>query len=278
MAITDKSAIDAVSMEVLSAYVQAYLAENAVLLNTVLDVSIEAEPGADKIKFPKITTNLTAEEDKGDGAGYTAQGLVWGVDSLDLNKQAGCFVEMTDLANLQAAIEQEPAIIREASRVIMAKMEAAVYAQIKAVAVAHDLNLGTASTLAIADILNARTALRTANVPFDNDLFLAINPAQEAQILGLPNFVNANQYGQESVINSNEIGKIYGFRVIVSNNVEAAKVLAYHRTHVAIGIQQAISFEKARDLKNAKTQFLMQAFYGTKVLDSGVRGVLLQNA
>jgi len=74
-----------------------------------------------------------------------------------------------------------------------------------------------------------------------------------------------------------EVGRIYGFRVVVTNNVTASTALCYHRSHVAYARQLALRFENQRKLSEAATEYLMQQKYGVKTLDQGKRGVLINN-
>jgi predicted outer membrane protein len=53
---------------------------------------------------------------------------------------------------------------------------------------------------------------------------------------------------------------------------------AYHKSHVAVAIQQAISYDTDKDLANLATRHSFDQIYGVKLLDSGKRGVKLGSA
>jgi len=280
MAQIDKTAIDAVSMEKISAFVQKRLAEKAVLINTIEDRSSEVEEGMDSLNIGR-SSSLTAAA-KAEGAGYTAQALTWVVDKLALSEQVGVYVEATRKGVSQSSVDQEMAILAEATDAMIKQLEGKVYEELVKTSSSspdHQIDLGTSDKLALADILSARSLLRAQEVPFDgDDVFLAINPAEEADLLGLDQFIDASKYGNNDAIVRGEIGRVYGFRVIVSNSVTASTCIAYHRTHCAFARQGGVNWDQDKDLKDSSKQYLLEQVYGIKVLDAGVRGVLLSNA
>jgi len=280
MAQLDKTAVDAVAQEVISAFVQQRLAEKSVLLGSIIDRSSDAVKGSDSVSLGRHGA-LTAA-DKAEGAAYASQSFTWAADKIALDGQAGVYVQATRKGMNQATPDQESDILASAADALVKKLEGIIYAQLmlaSSSAPDHQINFATASTLALADILSCRTLLRTQEVPFDdNDCFIAINPAQESQLLGLEQFIDASRYGNSLAIMNGELGRIYGFRVLVSNSVTAATAIAYHRSHVAFAMQGEVTWEKQRLLKDSVSEFLLEAVYGAKVLDTGKRGVVLTNA
>lgn len=280
MAQLDKTAVDAVAQEVISAFVQQRLAEKAILVNSIIDRSSDAVMGSDAVSLGRHGA-LTADT-KAEGTAYDSQSFTWAGDKIALDTQAGVYVQATRKGMQQAMPDQESDILASATDALIKKLEVAVYAQLmlaSSSAPDHQINFGSSSTLALADILSCRSLLRIQEVPFDdNDTFLAINPAQESQLLALEQFIDASRYGNSMAIMNGELGRIYGFRVLVSNSVTAATAIAYHRSHVAFARQGAVTWEKSRLLKDGVTEFLLETIYGVKVLDSGKRGVVLTNA
>jgi hypothetical protein len=137
---------------------------------------------------------------------------------------------------------------------------------------------GTPDKIALADILKARKTLRKANVPFDGNIFLAISPDQEADLLALEQFIDASRYGSTMALQNGELGQIYGVRILITTNIEASTAVMYHRTHSVFARSGEVSFEKSRILASSSSEYLLETFFGLKTLDLGKRGVLLNNS
>ena len=277
--IIDSTATAAVSPELVSSFVQAVLAESAILITSVDDRSTEVGPGMSTLDIGR--RGQLSSESKAEGTDYNAQAFSWVADKLAIDKQEGIYTKLTKKAGVQSAVDQEMEILKASAQALVDKLEAQLYAELIKVSTTspdHVVAFGTASTIALADILNARKLLRTQNVPADADLFLAISPAQEAQLLALEQFIDASRYGSTSALQNGEIGRIYGFRVLVTNAVTANTAIAYHRSHVAFARQVEVSWEATRNLKESCTEYLLETMYGLKVLDAGKRGVLMNNS
>jgi hypothetical protein len=269
----------AVGMTIVDTYVQQYLWQNAILVNTITDRSSQATKGVKQIDIGRRTA--LAAETKNAGVDFTGTNFTWSADSLVLNLHEGVYTILEDAADIESVIAQDPAIMQSSVEALVTKLEAAIYTQLAATKAAgpdHRIKWKTASTLSLADVLEARRLLNNQNVPL-MDRFMAIHPDQEVQALALKNFIDASKYGdpQNMPLINGEIGRIYGFRVVVSNNVTTNTGLFYHRSHVAFARQLNLTWERERALKSGGTEFLMQQKYGVKVLDQGVRGVLIND-
>jgi len=267
-----------VAQVIVSQFVQQYLTQNAILVNTITDRSSEAMPGVKTIDFGRRTA-LSAVT-KAANTPMTSTNFTWSVDALNLDKHEAVYTVLEDYANIESAISQEGAILQSSTEALLEALEAAIYTSLAATIAAapdHRVKFKTQDTISLADILNARKLLNKANVPL-MDRWMAINPDQEEQVLALTNFTHAEKYGGGNMpLVNGEVGRIYGFRVVVTNNVTASTALCYHRSHVAYARQLALRFENQRKLSEAATEYLMQQKYGVKTLDQGKRGVLINN-
>jgi len=269
----------AVGIDMVSAFVQATLNEQSILISSIEDRSAEVSKGVKTLDIGR-RSGFTAET-KAEGTEYSAQKFTWTADTLSINKQKGVYTELTTKASNQSMVDQEMEILKGSAQALVNQLEADVFAElikVSASAPDHVIAFGTASTIALSDILEARKLLRVQNVPMDNNMFLAINPAQEAQLLALEQFIDASRYSNADAIQNGELGRIYGFRVLVSNAVTASNAVAYSRSHVAFARQLQVAWESQRLLKDSVTSYLLETFYGLKVLDAGKRGVLMNNA
>jgi N4-gp56 family major capsid protein len=265
-----------VAQTLLSQYVQSYLWQNAILVNTIVDRSSEAVQGVKTIDFGK-RTQLSAVT-KNANTAMTSTNFTWSVDPLNLDKHEAVYTILEDFAGIESAISQEPAILESSTEALLTLLEGNIYTALAAATAAQRVKFKTQDTLSLADVLNARKILNKANVPL-MDRWMSVNPDQEEQVLQLNNFVHADKYGSPNMpLVNGEIGRVYGFRVVVTNNVTTSTVLCYHRSHVAFARQLGLRFENSRKLSEAATEYLMHQKYGLKTLDSGKRCVLINNS
>jgi N4-gp56 family major capsid protein len=177
-----------------------------------------------------------------------------------------------DRVSQQSVVNLEAELSRKAGR------EFALYMDKEAIAVLATLTdavtyTGAGSTLALADITEARKKLNRNNVSADNR-YLLISPEREQDMLNLPNFIKADEYGARDALLNGEIGRVFGFRVIVSNLLSAAQSFAYHQECVAYAIQSDISFESQRAHVTLRaTDYSFAAGWGLCLTYEGKKGV-----
>lgn len=276
MADMGKTEIDAVSLESISAFIQAELKQKSVLYPTVQQFAAPA--GADMIKIPRAG-GFTSES-KAENTSLTAQVLTFATDDLLLDKHEAVLTRLEDFANLQASPNVVEEILKRMASEIAYAIDTDVVACLEATSASapdHRIAYADATSLKKADVLEAKKLLAIQNVPFA-ECFMAISPASEASLLAVDDFVHADKYGSSQAVMNGELGRLYGCRVIISNQIADAKTIVYHPTHVAFAMQQSLSFETQRDLPNVATEYLAHQVYGCKTLDSGKRGVMLGTA
>jgi N4-gp56 family major capsid protein len=276
MADMGKTEVDAAVMEQVSQFVQAELKQRALLMPTVQN--FPAPGGIDKIKIPRAGGFTAAT--KAENTALTAQVITFATDDLDLDQHKAVLARLEDFANIQAT----PNVVQEILGRMASEMALAVDQHIvtclddvSAAAPDHAIVYDNATDLKKADLLNARELLHVQNVPFE-ECWIGVSPANEASLLAVDDFVQADKYGRPDGLQRGVLGTLYGARVIMSNVFDDAKTLVWHPTHCAFAMQQEIRFETDRDLPNVATEYLSSAIYGCKVLDSGKRGVLLGSA
>lgn len=265
-------------MTLISSIVQQELLENVVVLPTMDNKSAMVGKGMKQIDIPRFDTDASGRF--GDPAtqnpdGETPVALKTAdleVDSIVLNKWKNLAYRIPDRVSEQSMVNLEAELSRKAGR------EFAIYMDKEAIAVLATLTdaisySGAGSTLALADITEARKKLNRNNVSA-NDRYLLISPEKEADMLNLPNFVKANEYGSRDALLNGEIGRVYGFRVIVSNLLTADQSFAYHKECVMYAIQQDVSFESARaDVTIRATDYSFAAGWGLTLSYEGKKGV-----
>jgi N4-gp56 family major capsid protein len=277
MAIMTGTNTQSVGIDILSTMVQQYLKENAVLIPTIVDRTIEAvQKGVKSIEIGRAAGLSIGSEDLVDDGttGYTEQDFTWVTDTLDLDTQCGVYVVLTKKGDFQSVLNQEPELIERAIDSLTTKLEERIFAKIKAAHANNKFKFKSGYTLSYQDVTNAKKVLDKNKVP-KSDRFMIINPEQEEDLLNLELFHSAEKYGNNSVLMNGEIGRISGFTVLTSLNVEENNTAFYHRTTSAFARQWNVSFEKNRILKTSSYEYLLETLYGLVTLDAGVRAVLV---
>lgn len=280
MALMGVTEIDAVSQrEIMANMVQQYLQAAAAFPQRVQ--TFVAGPGNKSVDIPRAG-GFTVQT-KAENTAVTPQVLTWAVDNLVLNKHRVVQVNLEKIANLQSKVAQEIQIAERAG-LDMAfdtdlQIVAEFYASISASAPDHWIAYA-GSGLAGADILAAKVLLDTQKLPQDGR-YLGVDPAGYASLLAVSDFVrvdaiNANQVTEG--IRPGVVGRIYGFEVFMSQAITADKNLAFHKSALAYGVQQGITYETDLDLPNLAQLHSFDQIYGLKGLDAGKRAVVIGTA
>jgi HK97 family phage major capsid protein len=274
MAIIGATDVGTTRQDLVSAVVQETLKAKSILIPTVLDYSSSVPAGSKSVYIPR-RAQFTAET-KVEDTDLTAQAMIFTQDQLTLS-HVGCLAEVEIIAELQSAVNVEAEVIKEAAEELAKKMDDLIIVQLKLASSAspdHILDYANSptDTLQVTDIVNARMLLNKQNVPM-GDRYMVISPDQEAAVLQLSNFIQAERYGNAEPVQNGEVGKIFGFKVLVHPSLSAADALFYHKMHSAFAVQLAPSFESMMNLPGIKKQYLLHTIAGSKVLQGGKAGV-----
>ena len=276
---TGYSDISSISRELVSAEIQAVLKEEAQLLPTVMDYTGQVAPGADSVRLPRLAELAAA--DKSQGSDTEAQVMTVSSDVLNLDKHKQILVEIEDKARIQSAVNLEAEVIKEQAREMALQIDKDIFFALKSVTHSgtdHLLDYSSASdnVIALADIVKARELLRKQKFQFrDDNYFMLISPEKEREMLSINNFIKSNEYGLpgNSPLIAGEIGRVFGFRVLVSTICADDDAVFYHKSHVGFAMQSAAKFERDRNLRNLSDQLAVSSLYGVKALRDGIGGV-----
>lgn len=267
------------SMDVISSIVQEALIQEAVLFPLVSQY--EAPQGSKQVEIPRSANPVVAT--KTENTAVDAQTLTYTTDVMALDQHKVIQYLVEDIAQAQANIPLISDMLEKAARKLAEDMDAYVYDQLKlASAAAPDhriayANSATDNTMGKADLLAARELLNIQSVPM-GDRFVAVNPTQEKELLLIDDFVHADKYGSPQGLVNGELGRLYGFTIVMSNVVDAAEAVAFHRSACAFGRQIAPRVESDRDLANLADRLSISHLFGATVLDSGLRCVKIGTA
>jgi len=266
---------DATSADIISSLIQDALIQKELL--TPLVGRYQAGPGMKQVEIPK--SDLPSVQTKTEGTAMDAQALTWSTDILALNQHKAIQYLVEDFARLQANPALMSDMIDKAAQKIAEARDAFVYGLIAATSsTAPDHRVAyQAAQIGEEDILEARKLLNQQSVP-QEQRYLAISPTSEKAMLQVAGFVDADKFGAGAPRVNGFLGRVYGFDVVMSNNVADLGAVCWHPSHVAFAEQQGVKFEMIRDLANLADRVSLSHIYGGQTLDGGKRGVLLGSA
>lgn len=270
--------IDATSQDLVAALVQETLKQSAVILPSVTNYSQFAVKGAKSVSIPRRDQFTAA--DKTENSALTAQEITFSADQIDLNKHKAVLASLEEIAAIQANVAVEAEIMMEMARELALQLDRDIYTELKLASAAapdHRIAFANATDLQKVDILESRKLLNDQNVP-QADRRLLVNPLHEKELLSIDDFVSTEKYGNSSAVMNGELGRLFGFSVLMSTVVEDNNVIAYHTSAVGYATQMAPSLKRQDDLPKLAEEFVLSWIYGSKVLDTGKRQVLVGTA
>ena len=277
----------ATEMDMISSIVQEELVYSAKLRPTVKDVSSMATKGLKSLELPRFDSHFASPADQNPD-GVTAvdkQTVNFATDVINLDKWKTLPYEVPDRVSRQTMIPLEAELATAAGKTMGRHMDEDIIVELRKAADGsgglpdHRIQLenNTNTEISLGNITEARKLLNKANVS-ESDRYLLISPCQEKAILDLDTFRNADTYGSDSSRVNGEIGRLYGFRVIVHNALNDAEAIAYQRDAVAIAVQREVRFETRRaQLCLQKTEYAFSVGWGATVLEQGVKQVLIND-
>lgn len=270
--------VQATVQETVADMVQEYLIQEAVLMPLVMN--IPTKPGEDRVKIPRSGDDFTADT-KAENTALTAQVITYTTDDLLLDKHKAVQVRVEDRADVQSMIALVQDIVPRMVKTLALDIDTQIVAQLELASAAapdHRLAYDNATSLGKTDLLIARQLIHEQNLRF-NECYIGVSPASERNLLAIDDFVHVDKYGATaSGLNNGELGRLYGARVIMSNEFDDAKTIVWHPSACAFARQVNPLFEDDRDLPNLATLYSLSHLYGTVVLDGGVRQVVLGTA
>lgn len=266
-ALTGLTEVDPTIETVVSMKIQEVLNANIVMPSTVMDYSDQVGPGMDTLDIPnfgKFTVGTKAENTAAD-ASVNAFSKV----SLSLNRHKYIQFLIEDIASLQSKVAVSQAYVAQAAVDLANEMDQYILDTLEAGASASAPDHKIAyvgSTIAKADILAARAALNAQNVPMA-DRYLSISPAEEAALLAIAEFTQVNTSGDNNSFRNGELGRLFGFIVLLNTKGEDAKSMFWHKTGLAFARQLAPRVKTFDDVPNLAMRYSIDHIYGGVALD-----------
>lgn len=268
--------VSATSQAIVANVVQTVLKQESILMPTVDDYSRFAVAGASSVKVPRRTQFTAAN--KSENTALSSQEIVFSSDEISLNLHKAIYAKLERRAGAQANVNVAAEILVEQAKELALQIDKDLIVQLKLASSSapdHILDYDTAGgPIAQTDILEARKLLNIQKVPMQ-DRFMVISPVQEKAMLSIADFVRADAYGSAGGLINGELGRIYGFTVLMHTELADVDSLFYHKSHVGMAMQLAPEYKTDFDLASVSDEFLLHQLYGVKVMDSGKRGVYL---
>lgn len=270
-----KTEIDAVAAELIASVVQDVLKQQSILLPTITDYSMFADAGAKSVSIPKRTQ--FTQNDKAENTDLTAQTLTFTADKILLDKHKAIYAKLERIAGAQASVQVSNEILMEMAAELALQIDKDLITELKLASAAapdHKLDYvdSVGNVIAQADILEARKLLNIQKVPMA-DRFMVISPAKEKEMLSIASFVEADKYGSAGGLINGELGRVYGFTVLMHTELADNDALFYHKSAVGFARQLSPEYATNFELKSVSQEYLLHHLYGAKVLDSGKRQV-----
>ena len=268
----------AAALDVISSRSQSYLQQEAKFLPLVSNFSDLVVPGAKSVEIPRAGGFTVAS--KSENTAADASAITWSTDAIALDQHKYVQWLLEDIANIQTVVRVIEENVMRASKDMARDVDQYLVNILETASASspdHRIAYAGTTVIALADILAARQ-LMIKQFLDPRECYLAVSPAQEAVLLGITGFIDASQYGSNEPIMNGEIGKIYGVRVLIHNDVEDLKSLMFHPSAAGFASQMGMRYQTEKDLANLATRHSLDNIWGAKLLDAGKRCVMIGTA
>lgn len=270
MAVTGDTQLAPTKQEVISEIAQRSLISNSVLMGSIRDVSSRAKKGAESISFPKLSTQFSVENRASATAG-TTQDEDFAKDTMLLDQRAHIQWNIDTDDEIESTLDVQREYIEHASREHAVDVDRQIITEMEA----DSITTTTAGDLTQDLVLEMRRVL-LKNKANPNDLWLAVSPKQEAELLKIDPFVAADKYGQ-AIIPAGVLGTLYGVKVLMTAELGDDQYFMYASGGCAVGFQRRPAFDERRSPEfgvGSKLQVLAQK-YGVKSMQIDVPNAFL---
>lgn len=268
-AIAGNTELGSTKQALISSLVQKELAFNAVLKNTIMDVSPFAVAGALSIAFPKLTSFTVVN--RTEGAQGDATALTASLDTLALDVKAYVAYIIDAVTKKQANINVEMEYAKFAAAAQGRYVDSQIITALASGAASFE-NVGADVDVTYANLLSMRKKLMQSDAVMSNCSIIA-SPAQESILFGLDEFKRADVYGQGN-IPTGVIGSILGMPIYVHNGLADKELFMYEKSGLAIGFQSAaaMSAQGANEYGVGAERVAVDQLFGIKALQTGLKG------
>lgn len=231
--------LGATKATLISSLVQKELAFNAVLASTVTDVSQFAVKGVKTISFPKLTSFSVAN--RAEGVLGETKALTASVDNLSLDFNAYVSWAIDAFTAKQITIDGQLESIKLAASAQARYVDDQIILKLASLAASFETVNAVDVDVTYTALLSMRKKILKADGVLANTVIVC-SPAQEAVIMGLAEFKNADAFGGNAIVPNGVVGKILGMPVIVHNGLADKQLFMYEKSAIAIGFQKQAEY------------------------------------
>jgi hypothetical protein len=247
------------------------LKSELVLLPRIKHYDSEASSMGQTVSVPFMAT-ASANDKVANTQVVLNGGTATKVDIL-INKHKESSVLIEDILDIQSKYELRSEFTKPIAYAIVEAIDTDILTELKAAATASSQTVGTFG-VALADsaVVAAKVALDAAKAP-QTDRTLAVDPYQHGELLKVDKYVRYDALGTGKAIENGKVGNIYGFEVVMSQNIpfvdtttDEHTAVAFHKD--AVGIAHQL---KPRTQAQYKQEYLgwlltVDTVYGVKTL------------
>jgi hypothetical protein len=246
-----------------------FLKSNLVLLPRIKHYDQAVASFGSSVEVPFAPTGTA--NDKAANTQVTLNGNTATKVTININKHKESSWIIEDILGIQSQYELRSEFTKAAAYAIVEAIDSDILTELKAGST--NTAVGTFGTpLVDAVILSAMVTLDTQKAP-RTDRTLAVDPFQHGQLLAIDKFVRYDALGTGTAIINGKVGTIYGFDVVMSQNLpyvvgtpDQHNGVAFHQDAVAIAHQL-----KPRTQAQYKQEYLgwlltVDTVYGVKTL------------
>lgn len=212
--------------------VMDFLKSELVLLPRIKHFDSDVASMGQSVEVPFV--EASAANDKAANTEVTLTGTTFSKVSILINKHKEKSYLLEDVAGIQSKYELRSEFTKAAAYSIAEAIDTDIYTELLAGSTNTDVGVDL-TPLADGVILDAMVALDSAKAP-RTERTLAVGPSQHAELLAIDKFVRYDALGTGKSIVNGKVGTIYGFDVVMSNNITGNGV-AFHKDAVAIAHQ-----------------------------------------
>jgi len=253
--------------ELISEIAQRALVAAAVIMPSVRDVSAFARKGAESVSFPNRQTFFTVLN-RASGAEAVNQQELFGKDTMPLSFRSNITWVVDPNDEIESSLDVQKELIEDASKLHAEDVDTNIIAEMEAAGIPTT----TAGDISQAVVLEMRAVL-LKNKATPGELWLAVDPDQEANLLQIDPFISADQYGR-AIVPQGVLGTLYGVKVISTPLLGSTQYFMYERAGLGVGFQKRATFDERKAPENGAGAMLqtIELKYGVKALQVDVAG------
>ena len=254
----------ATKQDVIASIVQRELISAMKIKPSIRDVSAFAVKGSKQVEFPRAGS--FSVEDRATTVEATKVNVTYATDTIITNRTATVSYLVDPQDDIESAINVDADLAGRAARALGKDVDTQIIAGFEADATAIT-TVSAAITKAV--VLEMREDLLTAEAD-PNQLWLAVGPTAEGELLAIAEFVEADKYGSAR-IPSGVSGMLFGVKVILSTQIVATRYYMYDSDGYGIAFQKQLSMGE-RDAPEFGVGAMLRTWdqkFGTDQLQNG---------